>query len=261
VAQSRSGYPYCYALILSSPPDAGCFGAYGWTLAKALRQWCAAGVIFTARIVVHLLLPDSVKTRRKTSLPRKPDHFPAENVFERWDAAQLLRHGREFEQCRFISADFAGANLGNLVFIDCLFERCNMSSATLGGTSLQNVAFDACKLSGVQFTACRDMLFGVHFDQCQMPYTSFYGRKMPQTRFQGCALTDADFGSADLTEAVFQDCSLVGAMFERTLLNGADFTTATGFAIDPETNPLRKARFTLAGLPGLVGKYGVVIES
>ena len=202
-----------------------------------------------------------MKPRRKSSLPRKPDYFPEENVFERWDAARLLRHGREFEQCHFIGADFSGANLGNLLFVDCLFERCNLASASLAGTSLQNVAFDACKLSGVQFTACRDLLFGVHFDQCQMPYTSFYGRKMPQTRFAACLLTDADFGSADLTEAVFRDCDLGGALFERTQLPGADFTTATGFSIDPETNVLRKARFALSGLPGLLGKYELLIEA
>jgi uncharacterized protein YjbI with pentapeptide repeats len=201
-----------------------------------------------------------VKSRRKTTLPRKPDTFPTEQVFERWDAAQLVRYRREFEQCHFIGGDFTGANLGNLLFVDCLFERCNLASASLAGTSLQNVAFDACKLSGVQFAACRDMLFGVHFDQCQMPYTSFYGRKMPQTRFQGCLLNEADFGSADLTEAVFADCQLSGAIFDRTQLGGADFTTATGFAIDPEINFLRKARFTLAGLPGLVSKYDLNIE-
>jgi uncharacterized protein YjbI with pentapeptide repeats len=202
-----------------------------------------------------------VKPRRKPNLPRKPDYFPAENVFERWDAAQLLRHGREFEQCHFIGADFAGANLGNLLFVDCLFERCNLASASLAGTSLQNVAFDGCKLSGLQFTACRDMLFGVHFDQCQLSYTSFYGRKMPYTRFSGCQLTEADFGGADLTEAVFQDCNLAGTTFERTQLGGADFTTATGFLIDPEMNQLRKARFSLAGLPGLLSRHELVIEA
>ncbi|GAA3938829.1 pentapeptide repeat-containing protein [Hymenobacter algoricola] len=202
-----------------------------------------------------------MKPRRKPSLSRKPDSFPAENVFERWDAARLLRHGREFEQCHFIGADFSGASLGNLLFVDCLFERCNLASATLAGTGLQNVAFDACKLSGLQFAACRDLLFGVYFEQCQMPYTSFYGRKMPHTRFHGCTLTDADFGGADLTEAVFFDCNLTGALFERTQLSGADLTTATGFSINPETNVLRKARFALSGLPGLLSQHELIIEA
>jgi hypothetical protein len=44
------------------------------------------------------------------------------------------------------------------------------------------------------------------------------------------------------------------------VLNGVDFTTATNFSIDPEINRLKKARFSLYGLPGLVEKYEVVIE-
>lgn len=181
-------------------------------------------------------------------------------MFERWDAARLAAYPHELEQCRFVSCDFSGANLSNLLFIDCLFERCNLASATLANTGLQNVAFSECKLSGLQFGACRDMLFGVHFERCQMPYASFYGRRMPRTRFAHCALSDADFTNADLTEAVFAECSLAGAVFEHTQLAGADFTTATNFIIDPTLNYLRKARFSTAGLPGLVTQLGIVIE-
>lgn len=54
--------------------------------------------------------------------------------------------------------------------------------------------------------------------------------------------------------------ALRGTVFHHTRLGGADLTTATSFAIDPESNSLRGARFTLGGLPGLVVKYGVVIE-
>jgi uncharacterized protein YjbI with pentapeptide repeats len=201
-----------------------------------------------------------MKPRRKPATTlRKPDYFPEENVAERWDARHLLGH-TEFEAYRFINCDFSGANLSGLRFTDCLFERCNLSSASLANTALQNVAFDECKLLGLQFTACRDMLFGVHFDQCQLRYASFAARKMPGTRFIGCNLDDADLVSADLTAAVFQNCSLAGAVFQNTRLVEADFTTATGFIIDPETNPLQRARFTLPGLLGVVAKYELVVE-
>jgi uncharacterized protein YjbI with pentapeptide repeats len=122
------------------------------------------------------------------------------------------------------------------------------------------VAFEECKLLGLQFTACRDMLFGVHFDQCQLRYASFAGRAMPNTRFVGCNLEEADFADANLTGAVFQDCLLAGAVFQNTQLPGTDFTSATGFTIDPETNPLTGARFTLPGLLGVVAKFGLVVE-
>lgn len=200
-----------------------------------------------------------MKPRRKPPVSRKPNRFPDENVAEGWDARHLLGH-TEFEAFHFVSCDFSGADFSRLRFTDCLFERCNLTTVRLAGTALQNVAFEGCKLLGLQFTACRDMLFGVHFDHCQLRYASFAGRVMPATRFAHCHLEEADFADADLTEAVFQDCVLTGAVFQNTRLPGADFTTATGFVIDPETNPLQKARFTLPGLLGLVARYELVVE-
>jgi len=190
---------------------------------------------------------------------RKPDYFPVENLAEGWAARHLDGH-HEFDEYRFVNCDFSDADLSNLRFTDCLFEGCNLSSARLADTALQNVAFTECKLLGLQFTACRDMLFGVHFDYCQLRYASFAGRKMPGTRFGRCTLDEVDFADADLSGAMFQNCSLAGAVFQNTRLVGADFTSATGFVIDPETNPLLRARFTLEGLLGVVAKFGLVVE-
>ena len=189
----------------------------------------------------------------------KPAHFPPENRASGWDASHLAGHV-EFEDFHFLSCDFGGADLRRLRFADCLFEHCNLAAAQLTDTALQNVAFADCKLLGLQFSTCRSLLFGVHFDRCQLRYASFAGRALPGTRFVGCTLDEADFTDADLTKSRFADCSLAGAVFEHTRLAGADFSTATGFVIDPERNPLRGARFALAGLPGLVARYGLVVE-
>jgi uncharacterized protein YjbI with pentapeptide repeats len=200
--------------------------------------------------------------RRKpvTAALRKPAYFPEANVAENWDAAKLLSHGDEFEEFRFVNCDFSGARLANLRFTDCLFENCNLASATLTNTALQNVAFAGCKLLGVPFGACRDMLFGVHFDHCQLRYASFAGKKMPQTRFTNCDLPEADFTNADLSGVTFDACNLERTVFHNTQLTGADLTTATGYTLDPEANAVQNARFALSGLPGLLSKYGVVVE-
>jgi len=203
-----------------------------------------------------------MKARRKATFATlvKPSRFPVSQVVEGWDAAQLLAQGEEFEQYRFVGCDFSEARLARFLFADCLFERCNLSSALLSNTALQNVAFAECKLLGVQFSACRDMLFGVHFDHCNLGYSSFAGKKMPGTRFVHCTLPEADFTNADLSEAAFEHCALPNAVFHDTQLTGADFTTATDFRIDPEANQLQRARFALAGLPGLLDKYDLVVE-
>ncbi len=201
-----------------------------------------------------------MKPRRKSAALRKPDTFPAEQVLTGLTAPRLLALGREFEQFRFVNCELSEANLAGLRFEDCLFERCNLTTAKLSGTALQNVAFTECKLLGVAFNACQDMLFGVHFDDCQLRYASFGGKKLTTTRFSHCTLPETDFTNADLTGAAFAHCDLTGTVFHNTQLAGADFTTATGFSLDPEANALRGARFALAGLPGLLHKYSLLIE-
>jgi uncharacterized protein YjbI with pentapeptide repeats len=201
-----------------------------------------------------------MKPRRKPSALRKPAYFPAENVLTGLSAARLLALGSDFEQFRFVNCELAEASLAGLRFEDCLFERCNLSTAKLSGTALQNVAFANCKLLGVAFAACQDMLFGVHFDDCQLRYASFAGKKLAGTRFERCQLPEADFTNADLTGAAFAGCDLTDTIFHDTRLAGVDFTTATGYRLDPEANYLAGARFALAGLPGLLDKYGLVVE-
>jgi len=202
-----------------------------------------------------------MKPRRKPAALRKPDYFPAANVLTGLQAPQLLALGHDFEQFRFVNCELSDASLAGLRFEDCLFERCNLTTAKLTGTALQNVAFADCKLLGVAFSACQDMLFGVHFDDCQLRYASFGGKKLAGLRFNHCSLAEADFTNADLTGAVFANCDLAGTIFHATQLANADFTTATGFSLDPEANSLHGAHFALAGLPGLLDKYGLVIEA
>lgn len=196
---------------------------------------------------------------KKPSAPKRRPVYLSENTFAR-RTADHFRAGAEWEQCLFIDCDFAEADLRHQRFIDCRFERCNLALASLAGTGLQGVEFVECKLTGVQFAACQDMLFGVEFEQCQLHYAGFAGKKLRGTRFRHCACAEVDFTRADLSNAVFEHSTLSRAIFHHTQLGGADFTTATDFTIDPENNPLRKARFTTAGLVGLVGKYGLLVD-
>ncbi|MBX0291915.1 pentapeptide repeat-containing protein [Hymenobacter sp. HSC-4F20] len=199
-------------------------------------------------------------TPRKAVKPlRKPEYFPPERLLTRVLPPELVGE-REFEQYHFIGFDFSQATLAGRLFSECRFENCNLAGASLAGTSLQNVAFEGCKLLGLQFEACRDMLFGVHFDKCQLDYASFSGRVMPTTRFVDCSLREANFTQTDLTNAVFERCELDRAVFHRTQLTGADFRTAYNMLLDPEVNELQQARFVLSSLPGLLTKHGLIVE-
>jgi uncharacterized protein YjbI with pentapeptide repeats len=83
---------------------------------------------------------------------------------------------------------------------------------------------------------------------------------MKKTCFDHCVLHETDFAETDLTEAVFDHCDLMGAVFDNCNLEKADFRTAYNFTINPEKNNLRKARFSLSGLSGLLVQYELDID-
>ncbi|MEI9959311.1 MAG: pentapeptide repeat-containing protein [Ferruginibacter sp.] len=73
-------------------------------------------------------------------------------------------------------------------------------------------------------------------------------------------MQEVDFTGCDLTEANFDNCDLTNAHFENTILEKADFRTAINFIIDPEINKIKKAKFPLSGIAGLLNKYDIAID-
>jgi uncharacterized protein YjbI with pentapeptide repeats len=64
----------------------------------------------------------------------------------------------------------------------------------------------------------------------------------------------------DLTNSTFDTCDLARATFGNTILEKTTFCTSYNYSIDPESNRIRKAKFSLAGVAGLLGKYDIEIE-
>ncbi|HSC53017.1 MAG TPA: pentapeptide repeat-containing protein [Phnomibacter sp.] len=166
----------------------------------------------------------------------------------------------EYEQCNFESCNMANAPLGNFQFIDCVFTNCDLSLANLSQTALRNVQFRHCKLVGVHFETCNPFLFEVHIEHSNLQLASFEGMKMKQAGFKNCQLLETDFTKADCTKAVFADCDFAGAIFDATILEQADFRTSYNYTIDPDSNRIRKAKFSMEGLEGLLQKYQIVID-
>lgn len=175
-------------------------------------------------------------------------------------SADQIKGNQTFENCKFLNCDFSNAYFDGAVFIDCVFEDCNLLLVSMGNTGLQNVIFKRCKLSGVNFSKARDFLFEVNFEGCILDNAVFYKKKNKKATFTDCSMTETDLTEADLTEAKFINCNLNRAFFSRTILKGTDLRSSYNFTIDPDDNQIKKARFSLHGLPGLLGKYDIKIE-
>ncbi len=166
----------------------------------------------------------------------------------------------EFEQCTFANFMFDKRLLVDGIFIDCLFKNCNLSMVSTDHIVFRDVRFEDCKLAGVHFENCNQFGLSFSFVNCTMQNASFYGVKIPNTNFSGCNIREADFSKTDLAGAVFENCDLTDALFEATILNKADLTSALGYRIDPQKNSIKKTKFSLQGLPGLLANYDIVIK-
>lgn len=183
-----------------------------------------------------------------------------DETFTKITADQLTGHSRNYENCKFINCDFSYADMYRLVFVDCVFDGCNLSLANVNDTGFQNIQFKHSKLSGVNFGKANDFLFEVHFEHCILDNTVFFKKKNKKARFNECSMVETDLTECDLTDAKFINCNLNRAFFDRTILKGADLRTSYNYTIDPDNNSIKKAQFSIHGLPGLLSKYDIKIE-
>ena len=182
-----------------------------------------------------------------------------DKAFEGLDYAEKTVTGKEFQSCTFKKCDFSNSNFAGNKFVDCVFDGCNLSMMHLQNSFLNNVEFYNCKILGVNFSECQNLLFSVKFENCILDYASFMSKKMPNTRFIKSSLKETTFSQAILTGSTFEQCELSGTVFHRTDLGGVDFSTSYNYTIDPELNNIRKAIFSADGIPGLLTKHQVKI--
>lgn len=166
-----------------------------------------------------------------------------------------------FSSCTFTSCDFSEAVLWNARFASCIFTNCNLSLVKLDGCRLQEVRFIDCKIVGADWFKCEKLFFSVDFERCllqfcnfsdlQMKNRSFLESKMLENTFTDTSLKGSDFGGTKLTGTVFHNCDL----------SNADFSSAAEYDIDPQTNNIKKAKFSLPEAVSLIKGLGVTIVS
>ena len=181
-------------------------------------------------------------------------------VFEKNSFSETGLPKGEYESCKFRNCDFPDGDLSGVIFIDCVFENCNLSLTKVRNTSFKTVRFISCKLLGLNFSDCNPFLLSLYFENCLMNLTSFYKLKLKGTCFKNCDLKETDFIESDLTLSVFDNCNFERAIFEGTIIEKADFRTSFNYSIDPVVNRIKKAKFSMNGLAGLLDKYDIQIE-
>ena len=210
----------------------------------------------------NISVSHTIKDHGETNLIRRrtmsDTYLEGEEIHDR-DFKRSGLSATEYENCRFENCNFSGLDLTGVKFIDCEFDNCDLTNAKIVDTAFRGVQFQGCKLMGLQFDTCSQLIFDALFRKCQLNLCSFHGCQLKKFNFINCGLKDTDFSEADLTEAIFTYCDLKNTTFERTNLEKADLSTAYDFQIDPEQNRIKKAKFSQAGLAGLLVKYDIQV--
>lgn len=176
-----------------------------------------------------------------------------------YDRSDSLLKG-EYENCTFKNINLANSDLSHYKFTDCIFIECDLSLAKLYKTAFRDIKFKACKMLGLRFDTCNELGISFSFEGCQLNHSSFYKTKIKKTVFKETQLKETDFSEADLTGAMFENCDLEHAMFDRTILENADLRTSFNYSIDPENNRIRRAKFSITAVAGLLEKYDIEID-
>jgi uncharacterized protein YjbI with pentapeptide repeats len=188
------------------------------------------------------------------------DSVAYDRLFENVDFSEQSLQIGEYEVCTFVNCNFMGVDMCGIQLTECVFFGCDLSNAQIATTAFRDACFKDCKMVGMQFKLHTDFLFSVSFEGCNLHLSSFYRMSLKKMKFKNCILREVDFTSADLTESSFDGCDLLGAVFSDSNLEKVDFRKSNFYSIDLEQNRVKKAKFSLHGLPGLLGKYNIEIE-
>ncbi len=186
-------------------------------------------------------------------------HFSALTL----DKSEL--QNKTFENCQFTDSSFSETRFEDCQFIDCNFKSCNLSNARFKNCSLSEVAFQESKLIGINWTEIKwpliNLISPIKFQDCNISHSSFYQLCLKEIAIEECKAHDVDFRGGDFSNGSFVKTDLNSSLFMRTKLQACDFTEAINYAIDPNENNIRKAKFSIPEVVNLLHNFGIKIQA
>ncbi|MDR2835045.1 MAG: pentapeptide repeat-containing protein [Bacteroidales bacterium] len=165
-----------------------------------------------------------------------------------------------YENCTFKNCFFSDLNFLDFVFDDCEFIDSNLSNLILNNSAFRSVRFISSKIVGLHFENCNNIGFSIDFLDCKLNLCSFYEMKLIKSKYKNTEFEDCDFSNADLSLSIFDKCNFINSTFFHTNLSKCDFRTASKYAINPEINNVKFAKFTYPEVLGLLSHLDIHIE-
>ena len=165
-----------------------------------------------------------------------------------------------FENCTFSSCRFREMAIPGATFRSCVFKECEFVLTKLNEVTLNGAVFESCRIMGVNFSECSKFAFSPEFRGCVIDNAVFYGVSLKKGIILKCRLVDCDLTGCDFREADFSDTRFERVAIRQCNFEKADFRTSQGYAIDPGSNQVRKAKFSLPEAQSFLSFLGIDLE-
>ena len=169
-----------------------------------------------------------------------------------------------FEHCNFSGCDFSESEFIACRFIECEFKDSNFNVTKLTGSRLLESRFENCKLTGINWTSLSwtgiTVSAPMTFEFCDLSFSVFHSLSLPGLIITNGKAWNADFEDCDLTHAKFTNTDLKDARFNRTKLNMCDFSEATNYYIDPNSNSMVGASFSFPEVINLLAAFDINVK-
>jgi fluoroquinolone resistance protein len=182
-----------------------------------------------------------------------------EKTFDSIDLHGATVAGKEFHDCVFSGIRSGESALSKCRFISCSFKKCDLSNLTVKGSTFRDVAFEECKLLGVNWTTAATVSH-LNFFRCVLNYSNFIGLDLRKSIFKECVAREMELAHANLSETDCQGTDFAGTKFLHTNLSKADFRRASNYAIRPDDNILKQAKFSLPEATALLFGLDIFLD-
>lgn len=186
--------------------------------------------------------------------------FHDEREFQSVNFSEMDLTEQTFENCTFVKCRFLNMTIASASFQDCVFEECEIVVVKLHGVALSNTVFKLSLIRGVNFSDCSDFGFSPEFHGCVINHCVLDRKKLRKGVFAGSQLADCDLIACDFREVDFSNTTFARVNIQDCNFEKADFRTSTGYVMNPATNKVRGARFSLPEAQSFLLLLGIRLE-
>lgn len=170
----------------------------------------------------------------------------------------------KYIDCEFYNCNFIDVDINNCLFNNCKFYNCTMNSVRFKFSIMKNSTLDKSEFIGIDWNTLKGDSFNAEpinvVRECFFKYNNFISMKLNNFKFSGSKFQESLFQDCDLIEADFKDVRFESTQFIQCDMTKADFRGAYGYAIDIQSNKLKKAKFSFPEVTSLLNSIDIVID-